>query len=299
MTSAVICLATRRKFNFSKYIRVFDSMVKNVDSLSKFLMYPRFIQVLLDHQVDDMTTYNTRYKSSAITQKIETCATLLQKVNELEKDRNSQGLEILRIKKRVKRLERKKKSKTSGLKRLRKVGADQKVESSSDTILEVQKVTARDEQERADMEKALELQRQLDEREDDIDWSAVAEQNIAGYKMEFFKGMTYDEIRPIFEREEDLVALWNLVKERFSSAKPIKDKERALWVELKRLFKPNANDVPWKLQRYMHALLTWRLYSDCGVHHVSSTRGHDIYMLIEKDYPMSNDVMILMLSGKL
>nr|GFA03065.1 hypothetical protein [Tanacetum cinerariifolium] len=101
-----------------------------------------------------------------------------------------------------------------------------------------------------------------------------------------------------FDRE-DLVALWNLVKERFSSAEPIKDKERALWVELKRLFEPDANDVPWKLQRYMHAPLTWRFYSDCGVHHVSSTRGHDIYMLTEKDYPLSNVVMILMLSGKL
>nr|GEY15340.1 hypothetical protein [Tanacetum cinerariifolium] len=41
---------------------------------------------------------------------------------------------------------------------------------------EVQKVAAIDEQERADMEKALELQRQLDEREDHIDWSAIAEQ---------------------------------------------------------------------------------------------------------------------------
>nr|GFA08792.1 hypothetical protein [Tanacetum cinerariifolium] len=38
-------------------------------------------------------------------------------------------------KKRVKRLERKKKSKTSGLKRLRRVGANQIVESSSDTVL--------------------------------------------------------------------------------------------------------------------------------------------------------------------
>nr|GEW96834.1 hypothetical protein [Tanacetum cinerariifolium] len=64
----VICLATGRKFNFSKYI--FDSMVKNVDSPSKFLMYPRFIQVLLDHQVDDMTTHNTRYKTPALTQKV-------------------------------------------------------------------------------------------------------------------------------------------------------------------------------------------------------------------------------------
>nr|GEW42922.1 hypothetical protein [Tanacetum cinerariifolium] len=36
MASAIICLATGRKFNFSKYI--FDSMVRNVDSPSKFLI---------------------------------------------------------------------------------------------------------------------------------------------------------------------------------------------------------------------------------------------------------------------
>nr|GEY40276.1 hypothetical protein [Tanacetum cinerariifolium] len=38
MASVVICFATGRKFNFLKYI--FDSMVRNVDSPSKFLMYP-------------------------------------------------------------------------------------------------------------------------------------------------------------------------------------------------------------------------------------------------------------------
>nr|GFB98851.1 hypothetical protein [Tanacetum cinerariifolium] len=109
---------------------------------------------------------------------------------------------------------------------------------------------------------------------------------------------TFEDILKGFDRE-DLVALWNLVKERFSLAEPSEDKERALWVELKRLFEPDANDVLWKLQRYMHASLTWRLYSDRRVHHVSSTIGHDIYMLTEKDYPLLNTVMILMLSGKL
>nr|GFC17179.1 synaptobrevin, longin-like domain protein [Tanacetum cinerariifolium] len=39
MASAVICLSTGRKFNFSKYI--FKSLVRNVDSTSKFYMYPR------------------------------------------------------------------------------------------------------------------------------------------------------------------------------------------------------------------------------------------------------------------
>ncbi|GJV90491.1 hypothetical protein Tco_1538304 [Tanacetum coccineum] len=39
MTFAVICLATNQKFNFSKYI--FESIVKNLDNMGKFLMYPR------------------------------------------------------------------------------------------------------------------------------------------------------------------------------------------------------------------------------------------------------------------
>nr|GFC82638.1 glutamic acid-rich protein-like [Tanacetum cinerariifolium] len=67
MASAVICLATGRKFNFTKYI--FDIMVRNVDSPSKFLMYPRFLQVVINNQVDDLTSHTIRYTSPALTQK--------------------------------------------------------------------------------------------------------------------------------------------------------------------------------------------------------------------------------------
>ncbi|GKB43858.1 hypothetical protein Tco_0888800 [Tanacetum coccineum] len=38
----------------------------------------------------------------------------------------------------------------------------------------------------------------------------------------------------------------NLVQERFNSTEPTEDKERELWVELKRLFKPDADDELWK-----------------------------------------------------
>nr|GFA97081.1 hypothetical protein [Tanacetum cinerariifolium] len=38
-----------RKFNFSKYI--FESLVRNVDSSSKFYMYPRFIQLIIQNQL--------------------------------------------------------------------------------------------------------------------------------------------------------------------------------------------------------------------------------------------------------
>nr|GEZ92949.1 hypothetical protein [Tanacetum cinerariifolium] len=68
MAFDVIRLATGRKFNFSKYI--FDSMVRNVDSPSKVLMYLRFLQAVMDNQVDDMTTHNTRYTSPDLTHKV-------------------------------------------------------------------------------------------------------------------------------------------------------------------------------------------------------------------------------------
>ncbi|GJR01940.1 hypothetical protein Tco_0524924 [Tanacetum coccineum] len=70
-------------------------------------------------------------------------------------------------------------------------------------------------------------------------------------------------------------------------------------VELKRLFEPDDDDTLWKLQRYMHDPLKWKLYDTCVVHHVSIERGHDIFMLVEKDYPLTRALMTLMLSNKL
>ncbi|GJT86815.1 hypothetical protein Tco_1068532 [Tanacetum coccineum] len=89
------------------------------------------------------------------------------------------------------------------------------------------------------------------------------------------------------------------VKKRFSTTEPTNDKEKELWVELKRLFEPDDDDILWKLQRYMHDPLVWKLYDTCGVHHVSSSRGHDIFMLVEKDYPLTRALMTVMLANKL
>nr|GEW22921.1 ribonuclease H-like domain-containing protein [Tanacetum cinerariifolium] len=361
IASAVICIATGRKFNFSKYI--FDSMVRNVDSPSKFLMYSRFLQVVMDNQVDDITTHNTRYTSPALTQKVfanirrvgkgfsgvetllfasmlvqpqpqaeeeveipidpsltafhdptptphgtplqdqpltphasspqdqpttshkssilllttlmETCATLSQKVFELEKNKHSQALKILQLKKRVKKLERKKKSKHSGFKRLRKVAIDddkgitlvdmetheeivamhaeyqerlkqEGVSAAKPTVFDDEDVIMKMAQTliklKAKKAKLLDEQiaqklhdEEYDDKEENIDWSVAAEQvqerhldsikkyqklkkkpvsiaqagknmiiylkNMAGYKMEYFRGMTYDKVRPIFEKE--------------------------------------------------------------------------------------------------
>nr|GEU54638.1 hypothetical protein [Tanacetum cinerariifolium] len=68
---------------------------------------------------------------------------------------------------------------------------------------------------------------------------------------------------------DDLMMLWSLVKERFN------------------------------LTRYMHDPFTWRLYDTFGVHHVSTKKGMDIFMLVEKEYPLSKEVLTLMLVNKL
>nr|GEX92791.1 putative ribonuclease H-like domain-containing protein [Tanacetum cinerariifolium] len=52
---ALICLSTGRKYNFSNMI--FNGMCHNVSSRTKFLMYPRFLQIILDTKTEDTTPY--------------------------------------------------------------------------------------------------------------------------------------------------------------------------------------------------------------------------------------------------
>ncbi|GKF35371.1 hypothetical protein Tco_0108571 [Tanacetum coccineum] len=60
------------------------------------------------------------------------CTNLQKQVLDLEKGKDAQAKEIVGLKKRVQKLERKQKSRTTGLKRLRKVGESRRVESSED-----------------------------------------------------------------------------------------------------------------------------------------------------------------------
>ncbi|GJR26893.1 hypothetical protein Tco_1103125 [Tanacetum coccineum] len=55
IATALICLSTGRVYNFSKLI--FDGMVANLKSKTKFLMYPRFLQLILDIQTENKHPY--------------------------------------------------------------------------------------------------------------------------------------------------------------------------------------------------------------------------------------------------
>ncbi|GKA48367.1 hypothetical protein Tco_0741325 [Tanacetum coccineum] len=68
IATAIICLATNRTFNFSKLI--FEAMVKNLDSKTKFLMYPRFIQIFLNKHKRLLLPHKRIYIAPTLTQKL-------------------------------------------------------------------------------------------------------------------------------------------------------------------------------------------------------------------------------------
>nr|GEU74526.1 retrovirus-related Pol polyprotein from transposon TNT 1-94 [Tanacetum cinerariifolium] len=208
---------------------------------------------------------------------LETCATLSQKVAELEQDKHTQAWEIIKLKKRVKKLEKKKRSKYSGLKRLRNVvdmdvelqgrvdddnAATKDVNATEPTVFddeevtmtmaqtlikmkakkaklldeqiakrlhdeEVEQAAARDKPKKDDLERAQVLQKKyqiLKRKPVSIAQARknmiIYLKNMAGYKMEHFKGMTYDKVRPIFERE------YNKVQTLFKPDKNIEESQK-------------------------------------------------------------------------
>ncbi|GJZ18444.1 hypothetical protein Tco_0554567 [Tanacetum coccineum] len=204
MASAIICLATNQKFNFSKLI--FDSMVRNLDNHSgKILMYPRNMKrvgkgfsgrvtplfpamvvqnqpqqgeeniadeavhkergdslvraattasILEAEQDNGDTIAQTRFKNVSkhsndpllargntlrsgkdtlkLNELMELCTNLQQRVLDLETTKTTQANEIASLKRRVKKLEKKDRSRSHKLKRLYKVGLSTRVESSRD-----------------------------------------------------------------------------------------------------------------------------------------------------------------------
>nr|GEV81542.1 ribonuclease H-like domain-containing protein [Tanacetum cinerariifolium] len=94
---------------------------------------------------------------------------------------------------------------------------------------------------------------------------------------------------------EDLNQLWILVKEYLSIRPASSDKEMKLWVELKRLYESDPEDQLWtQTQNFMHAPIEWKLYDLSGVHQVTA-KDKEIFMLVEKDYPLRKGLALVMI----
>nr|GEV27441.1 ribonuclease H-like domain-containing protein [Tanacetum cinerariifolium] len=65
----------------------------------------------------------------------------------------------------------------------------------------------------------------------------------------------------VLRSHADLNQLWALVKETINIRPATNDKEKELWVELKRLYEPDVEDLLWAhTQNMMHAPVEWKIY---------------------------------------
>ncbi|GJR50483.1 hypothetical protein Tco_1401004, partial [Tanacetum coccineum] len=128
MASAIICLATNQMFNLSKYI--FESMVKNLENVSgKFLMYPRKPN-RKDTQIPQSSSPTEHVADKAVYKKLDDSLVRVATTASSLKVEQDSANEIASLKRRVKKLEKKNKSRTHKLKRLYKVSLSDRVESS-------------------------------------------------------------------------------------------------------------------------------------------------------------------------
>ncbi|GJX39770.1 hypothetical protein Tco_0253073 [Tanacetum coccineum] len=148
MASAIICLATNQKFNFSKFI--FDSMIRNLDNVSgKFLMYPRKPK-RKDTQVPQPSDPTKSFADEAVHKELgDSLVRAATTASSLEAEQDSGNIDKTQSKatpnesssqgtnsgggpRRAKKLENKNRARTHKLKRLYKVGLTARVESSDD-----------------------------------------------------------------------------------------------------------------------------------------------------------------------
>nr|GEV20035.1 hypothetical protein [Tanacetum cinerariifolium] len=285
---------------------IFADMVRNMNSPSKFLMYPRFLQVMINAQVDDLSSHNTKYTSLALTQKVfanmrriaeptqpssppqqqptqpsailkssmtllntlmETCATLTQKVVNLEQDKVAQALEIVKLKQRVRKLEKKRRTKHSGLKRRMHPNRGEITELDADEDVTLVDVDA-------------DTQGRMEE-----DITAVKDINAA-------------ESEPtVFDDEEVTMSMaQTLIKMKAEKArildeqmtKRLQDEEIEEYKHVQTFLKSDKDEEPSKKRVAKETLLQ-----------ESFKKLRVKVEVLEKDYLLSSQVMTLMLSSRL
>ncbi|GKA69294.1 hypothetical protein Tco_0775358 [Tanacetum coccineum] len=113
-----------------------------------------------------------------------------------------------------------------------------------------------------------------------IDWEIYTEGAMKYWKIIRVENHTevyqfFDDMLKAFDREY-LVKLWSLVKEKLNSTEPTEDKEREIWVELKRLFEPDTDDKEGN--RHLHAdregvsIVKSNSYTNAGCKALGGTR---------------------------
>ncbi|GKF46258.1 hypothetical protein Tco_0136060, partial [Tanacetum coccineum] len=97
---------------------------------------------------------------------------------------------------------------------------------------------------------------------------------------------------------DDLTELYRIVMNRYGMDGPEDELEKVFWKYLKNMFEePLSTDLIWSLLSQQR-IISWRYYDACTVHCLN-LESMDIYMLIERQYPLSAEVCKAMLDKKL
>nr|GEV23196.1 hypothetical protein [Tanacetum cinerariifolium] len=331
---------------------------------------------------------------------LETCTTLIRKVEALEQDKIAQALEITKLKQRVRKLEKKRKLKVSG-REIAELDANEDV-TLEEVVADVSNDAEDDEPEPAELKEVIEvvttaklmteivtpaattitvapsvamrrkgvvirdpeetvtpsiivhsepkskdkgkgilvkrkekqdntvLRYQALKRKPQTEAQArknmmVYLKNMAGFKIDFFKGMSYDDIRPILEKhfnsivaflekgEEQLEEEASKALKRQSESSEQQAAKKKLDEEVEELkthlqIVPNDEDDVYteatplalkKNQRGSYGLAkvkSWKLLESCGVHIITFTTTQMI-LLVERRYHLTRFTLDQMLNN--
>nr|GEZ24513.1 hypothetical protein [Tanacetum cinerariifolium] len=147
MASAVICLFTGRGFNFSKCYSITNipsptpptpppQQSQDLPSTSQIQHAPPQLPQPQPHTQPQAQQQVADFPMSLLQEAIDACTALTRRVEHLEYDKVAQALEITKLKRRVKKLDKGNRVKVLKLKRLKKVETSQRIDTSEDTVME-------------------------------------------------------------------------------------------------------------------------------------------------------------------
>nr|GEV81108.1 retrotransposon protein, putative, unclassified [Tanacetum cinerariifolium] len=213
----------------------------------------------LEAKQDSGNTLQTDEDRLKLEELMALCPNLQIRVLDLEKTNTTQQNEIDNLKIRVKKPEKRNRSRTHKLKRLYKVGLIIRVETSSD--------------EESLGEDASKQEKRINaiDANKDITMKIYKEGKKSYYQIIKADGksqmhMVFSKMFESFDKE-DLEDMYKLVKAKFKSPRPVEDLDLLLWGNLKIMFEPHVNDK--------------------------------VYMLVEKTYPLTPPTLSMMLEKKL
>ncbi|GKB29602.1 hypothetical protein Tco_0869003 [Tanacetum coccineum] len=117
------------------------------------------------------------------------------------------------------------------------------------------------------------------------------------FRTELVEGKEKRAGTKLMKKKEDLETFYKLVKAKYESTRPVEDLDLILWGDLKTMFEPHVEDKVWRNQQD-YKVLSWKLYDSCGVHFLRM-QHMQIYMLVEKKYPLTPSTLTMMLEKKL